>query len=254
VPKGPNSHRVIRIAVLVALVGGGAYAWYRYSSRPTAEQLLQAQIRKLEEEKQRLEAQKKHLEAFVRRLTDERRVAQLLVNDQVKKGDQIVCTSLTFVELDRNGRIRNWVPLEPIRGNVIHVEALVVHFEQGYIEKDDPLRNHSIALFTRIYGDHQAPVDGQRLDLPGKIPAYYCDESLSREAAEFEQELWTNFWRLAEDPQYRKDKGVSLAQGEGPWVYVYKDYSYTLTAGGNAGLRIRQEPLSIDMRQALSHP
>lgn len=247
-----NTPRIFRIAVLIAVVGGGSYAWYRYNNRDTPEKQLQARIRQLEEEKQRLEAQKKHLQEFVKRLTSERRVAQILVKKQVKSGDEIDSTYLMFQEFNRKGEPMLPRFLQPIRGNVIHVDALVIRFDKGFIENDDPLRGHSIVLFYRIYGDKQPPAEGQRLDMPGTAPAFYCDESLSPEAQAFETELWKNFWQLAEDAKYRKEKGVELAQGEGPWFHFYEGYRYTLTVQGGGGLSIRPEPLSAEMRAVLN--
>ena len=157
-----------------------------------------------------------------------------------------------FQEFDRSGNPLLPRVLLPIKGNVIHVDALTIHFDKGFLENDDPLRGQNIVLFYRIYGDKQAPADGQRLDVAGQPPGFYCDDSISPEARAFEAELWKNFWRLAGDAAYRKDKGVEVAQGEGPWTHFYEGNRYTLSMQGGGGLSIRPEPLSEEMRAALN--
>src|SRR5688500_19888587 len=56
-----------------------------------------------------------------------------------------------------------------------------------------PLRGHSVALFTKIYGDKQSPAEAQRIDEPGTIPSVYrgADPRVSK----FELELWQNLDR-----------------------------------------------------------
>ena len=68
---------------------------------------------------------------------------------------------------------------------------------------------------------------------------------------EFEHELWTNFWKLAEDEAYRKEKGVRVAQGEGVWVPFQPDRLYTLTLESDGGLNITSSPLKGVYREAL---
>jgi hypothetical protein len=60
-----------------------------------------------------------------------------------------------------------------IKGNVAHIDAMVIKFEQDFIKKGDPLRGHSLVLFHRLYGDYQAPVEGFMIDMPGKPPEVY---------------------------------------------------------------------------------
>jgi hypothetical protein len=238
---------IVKIAVLCILVAGGSVAVYRYEQSRSAEAKLQADVKRLEQQRQ-------HLQDFVSRLTSEKRVAEILVTDQTGASGHIESTTLMFVEYGRDGK-----QLPPkfftIKGNVAHIDAMVIKFDHGLMEKNDPLRGHSLVLFYRLFGDYQAPVDGYRIDTPGAIPEIYRgDASLSREAYAFEADLWENFWRLANDPEYRKEKGVRIAQGESPWTYFYPESIYTVTMEAAGGLSIHQRPIDgvwKEFREAL---
>jgi hypothetical protein len=242
------TRQIVKIAILCLLVAGGSVAVYRYEKSRSAEAKLQEQV-------QRLERQRQHLQDFVSRLTSEKRVAEIIVTDQIlSSGGHIESTTLMFVEYGRDAK-----QLPPkfftIKGNVAHIDALVIKFDRDLMEQNDPLRGHSLVLFYRIFGDYQAPVDGFRIDTPGTIPEVYRgDPTLSPEAYQFEAELWENFWRLASDPDYRKDKGVRLAQGESPWTYFYPESIYTITMEAAGGLSIHQRPIDgiwKEFREAL---
>ncbi len=230
-----------KILVLLLLVGGGAYGIYKYESRSAKEAQLAAEI-------VRLEAQKKHLEDFVTRLTRERRMAELVVMEQgYKNGD--TTTTLLFSEIARDGT-RLPPKFFTIVGNVVHIDTLVIKFERDFIEKDDPLRGQSIALFYRLYGDRQAPIDGFPIDDPGQPPLIYHDSSpKSEELRQFEADLWKHFWHATDDAAYRKEKGIRLAQGESPWRYVYPDFIYTLSIEGGGGVNMASRPIDDLFRQ-----
>ena len=146
-------------------------------------------------------------------------------------------TALMFVEYDGEGK-----QLPPrfftVKGNVAHVDALVIKFEQDFVKKGDPLRGHSLVLFHRLYGDYQAPADGFVIDTPGKPPEVYRIPTRTPAASEFESQLWQDFWKLADDEGYRKEKGVKVAMGEGPWTRFYPDKVYTLTLQADGGLSL----------------
>ena len=241
------TRQVIKIAVLCLLVAGGSIAVYRYERSRSAEAKLQAEV-------QRLEARRQHLQDFVTRLTSEKRVAEILVTDQVAVSGHIQSTTLMFVEYGRDGK-----QLPPkfftIKGNAAHIDALIIKFDHGFTEQNDPLRGQSLVLFYRLFGDYQAPADGFRIDTPGTIPEVYRSSSALPPAAhQFEADLWENFWRLANDPAYRKEKGVRLAQGESPWTYFYPESIYTISMEAAGGLSIQQRPIDgvwKEFREAL---
>ncbi len=234
--------QVLKIIFLAVLITGGAYALYRYERSHSIQAKLEEQVRQLEE-------QKKHLQSFISRLGSERRMAEIIVLDQERNDGQIESTTLLFVELTRDGQ-RMPPKFFTLKGHIAHIDAMRITFDRGYIEKDDPFRGHSIALFYRLYGDYLAPSEGFRIDEPGKSPEIYRpDPTVPPAVQEFEAELWRDFWKLAEDPKYRQEKGVSYAQGDGIWMPFYPDYVYTITIKADAGLNIVNRPMDPLFRE-----
>src|SRR5688500_18902860 len=172
--------QITKFALLTLLVIGGAVALWQYEKRWS---------RDARREQELLEAKQKaaQLEQFIQRLTTHKRRGEIIVSEQSKNsaGD-VESTTLLFVEYAPDGK-----PLPPrfftIEGNVAHLDALVIKFEQDLVKEGDPLRGHSLALFHRLYGDHQKPVDGFRIDAPGATPEVYKDNgAASPAAAQFE--------------------------------------------------------------------
>jgi hypothetical protein len=223
--------------VLTILVGGSVVAYLQTHS---------AQDRQLAE----VLDENRKLQDAVDRLTGERRVAEILVTDRQTGSDGIVRMTVLVEEYGRDG-----TPLPPARftliGGEVHLDATVIRFDKGLVEADDPLRGHSISLFTRIYGDHQPPAEGAVIDGPARIGE--LDRGADSQITRFEQGLWGQFWRLADDPAYRREKGVSAAGGQGVWFPADPDRLYTVTLQNNGGLSVANEPLKGIFRDAL-HP
>jgi hypothetical protein len=228
--------QILKLLFLSALVTAGGYAFYRYEKWRSAEVRLVQEVRRLEE-------QKKHLQEFVARLTSERRVADIIVTDQTPKGNSVESTTLLFVEYARDGS-RLLPRFFTVKGHIAHVDALVIKFDHGFIENNDPLRGHSIVLFHRIFGEYQTPSEGHLIDEPGQAPDIYRGPANQAAAARaFEAELWRDFWKLADDPSFREKKGVRVAQGESPWTPFHPDRVYTLTLEAAGGLNIVSRPM-----------
>jgi len=226
----------LKIVVLFGLFIAAAVGIYTYQSHNSVQAELQREQQRTAE-----------LRQIVQRLEAERRVADVIVTDQ-KTIDGFLRTSILFVEYARDG-----TSLPPkrftVEGKTVHLDAMVIKFDGKFVEQNDPLRGHSIALFTRLYGDRQTPADGFTVDEPGQVPGIY--KTTEPELSEFEKELWQNFWRLADDPSYRAAMGVRTAQGEGVWRPFEPDRLYTITLESNGGLNIRSEPLRGIYSEAL---
>ena len=207
-------HSLSKLLGLFVLVIAGSIGVYLYATHSSTEQRLHEVERKNEQ-----------LNQIVTRLSDEKRVAEVLVTDQ-KTIDGVLNTTLLFVEYGKDG-----ASLPPrsftIRGKMVHVSAQVIRFEQNFVREGDPLRGQSIALFTAIYGDRQNPVDAQRIDEPGKIPEVY--RGVDPRASAFETQLWTDFWRLFDDENFRKEKGVHTSFGQDVWGPFEPGKLYTIT-------------------------
>jgi hypothetical protein len=227
-----------KILGLVCVVLAGSVGLWVYQDRFAAS----VQVAKLEREKQALQQ-------VVKRLTDEKRVAELLVTNQsMDPRSGAMMTTLLFVEYTKNGQ-----SLPPrsftIDGKLAHVDALVIKFEHEFVKENDALRGKSIALFTRIFGDKQAPNTAELIDIPGSIPDIYRDAD--PRVIEFEQDLWKEFWRLTTDEAFRKEKGVRVAMGQGVWGMFEPDRLYTITLESDGGLSLTSETLKGIYREAL---
>jgi len=197
---------------------------------------------------EKLQDEKHQLEQVVTRLSTERRVADVLVSRQEPNAQGVTETTLLFVESDKQG---NPLPAKSftILGSVAHIDAMVIKFDHGFVQDNDALRGHSIALFTKIYGDHQSPADAQMIDPPGKIPDLY--RGADPKVTQFEIGLWNNFWKLYDDPAYRQEKGVRALGGHGVWGPFQPDRLYTITLEADGGLNMTSEPIKGIYREAL---
>jgi hypothetical protein len=225
--------KILSLGVFI-IVGSAGIWWYQehFSAR-----------RELEQAKQ----ENRVLQQVVQRLSDEKRVAEVLVTDQ-KTVDGVLNTTLLFVEYDRQG---NSLPPRcfTVRGKRVHFDALVIKFDRDFVKQGDGLRGHSIALFTTVYGDAQSPENGSMIDTPGNVPEIYRDTD--PRLSEFEQKLWREFWDLARDPKLRDERGVRVANGQGLWGPFEPDMLYTITLESDGGLNMKSEPLKGIYREAL---
>ena len=225
-----------QITVVLTVLIGGTVALVLYH-RHTA----------TSREIERLAAQKQELEEVVQRLGSEKRVADVIVSKQ-ETINGVLNTTILFVEYDRAGK-----PLPAktlvVRGGMIHFDAMVIKFDRDFVQRNDPLRGHSIALFTRAYGDHEAPEAGARIDEPNGVPQIY--RGADPRVTQFEMSLWRDFWRLASDDAYRSGFGVRVANGQGVWGPLAPERLYTLTLESSGGLNLTSEPMKGIYREAL---
>ncbi|HLL90102.1 MAG TPA: hypothetical protein VK324_12440 [Tepidisphaeraceae bacterium] len=226
--------KTVSLSLLLVATTVGLYA---YRAHTAAERQLAA-----------AESRNRELATFIQRLSGERRVANVIVTDRSTDATGTVRTTLVFVEYAADGR-----EMPPkrftIEGDRAHIDALVVKFDRDFVLQGDALRGHSIALFHRLFGDRQTPADGFPIDEPGRVPDLYKHAD-SRVSA-FEQELWSNFWRLTTDEAYRRDKGVRVAVAQSVWGPFEPDRLYTITLEAAGGLNITSEPLKGIYREAL---
>jgi hypothetical protein len=225
--------KILGLAVMV--IGGSLGLWvYQYNF--SADRKIQ-----------KLELEKQALKEVVERLSDEKRVAEVLVTDQQKINDQVQ-TTLLFVEYDKSGN-----SLAPrtfhVVGEQVHIDAMVIKFDRELVKQGDPLRGSSIALFTRLYGDRETPQAAQLIDQPGTIPAIYF--SADPQIADAELSLWKEFWQLADSAELRQKRGVRVANGQGLWGPFKPDTLYTLTLESDGGLNMTSAPLKGIYREAI---
>jgi hypothetical protein len=198
---------------------------------------------------EKLQDEKRQLEQVVTRLEHERRVADVLVSRQEKNDAGVLETTLLFVEYDKAG---NSLPAKSftIQGNTAHIDAMVIKFDHDFVAANDALKGHSIALFTKIYGDSQSPADAATIDTPGRIPDFY--RGAEPVVTDFEMGLWKDFWKLYEDENFRQSKGVRALGGHGLWGPFQPDKLYTITIESDGGLNMTSEPLKGIYRAAMN--
>lgn len=85
-----------------------------------------------------------------------------------------VITKIEFVDINDQGQPIGKPKTFDIKGDMIYVDYLTVNFEDKYIENSALDRATSIALFQRIFGEHQEPAKGFQLDTVGTRPTAYA--------------------------------------------------------------------------------
>jgi hypothetical protein len=221
---------------LLFAVAGAAVAWWLLT--PRGDPADKARITVLEGEVTRLEGEIVKREVQLKYLRQRRRVARV---DQVvripepeSQGGSL--TSFRFQEVDEAG-----LPLGPaqpftIRGDIAYFEALVVKFDDAFVEQNDLLKGSSLLLFRRVFGEHQAPADGFPLDAVGQRPAGY--ESDPAAGSLFYQDLWSRFWEYSLDPEVVRQAGVRAMHGEAPFVKLAPGKAYEIDLRSSEGLVI----------------
>ena len=238
---------LLKIAGLCVLIVAGAVVVAHVTNRsPLQEQVNELQS-KLDEANHAVE-----------RLTATRRVAQLLVTDQHVGPDGVPRTTLLVEEYAADGGpatadAATGDAIAPLRvtivGDEAHLDATIITFHTDLTLAGDPMRGHSMLLFTKLFGNHQPPADGTPIDTPDRLGQ--LDRGTDPRVSTFQRSLWRQFWQLAEDPDARRKCGVSSAGGEGVWFRCKPDQLYTVTLQATGGLSVSGEPLKGIYRDAL---
>jgi hypothetical protein len=197
----------------------------------------EARVAEQDEELARQRRQIRDLEAAVQLLKIDHRLARLEVLEQRETPDG-VRSRVRFTELDEDGE-----PLGPgqeleVDGSRVYVEALVIKFDDSYVEHGDFLRGTSVCMFRSLFGDAQKPSEGALLDSPmTQPPPYGGGDDLD----DFHAELWHRFWEYANDPEAAAKKGVRAIHGEAPFMEVRPGKSYRVELRASGGLTIGAE-------------
>ena len=188
-----------------------------------------------------LQAKVRELELALKLLKVDHRLARLSVKEQraapALKGG--VETVVVFQELDGEGE-----PLGPeqpftLVGTVAYIDALVIKFDDSYVEQGDALRGSSICFFRRLFGEYQQPSEGFPLDSVGTRPRSYGagDDA----PPPVESTLWQHFWDYANDPTAAAKAGVRALHGEAPYIELRPGMSYRVELRASGGLTVRPE-------------
>lgn len=159
-----------------------------------------------------------------------------------KNSGKVLETKIRFTEFDpENGSIVAKPAEFTIRGDMIYVDALVVKFDDRFVENADALRNRSLISFQRVFGENQTPAEGYRIDAEGMIPSVYRSGSENEEASAFEKKIWENFWEISNSPERQKELGIRAIHGEAPSQRLVPGRIYYLNLRASDGLSFRVE-------------
>lgn len=179
------------------------------------------------------------VQTAMRLLKVDHRLARLEVLDQQTGENESVSTTVRFTELTPDGDTLGSPRVFTVPGDIVYVDNWIVKFEDKYVESADLVRGTSLTLFRRIFGEDQAPRDGFALDEVGSTPQAYLRGG---QASDFEQEIWSQFWEFANDPDKAASKGIRAAHHQAVGQKVVPGKSYLIELRASDGLTIR--PLS----------
>jgi hypothetical protein len=216
----------------------------------------QQEVTKLNEEVAEKAAQIERLEVSKKLLKVTHRLAHLTVLDQRERppaesaqetsesGDEPptnLITRIEFVEVNDGGHPIGEAKQFEIVGDLVYIDYLRVTFDDKYVEQSDLDRSTAIALFQRIFGEHQEAVDGFQLDTVGTRPTAYARGT---EMSDFERKIWNDFWLIANDSQRATDLGIRAAHGSAVSMRVQpgKTYEVKLRSTGDMTIRPIDKP------------
>lgn len=248
-----SSVRTILATLVLVVVGSAGYVAYDKVTKDERElSLATAKWQETEERlgkaNQQIEvlqsdltlAQEKvdQLETSLRLLKMDQRLARLDVIDkqEPEEGEEgPVMTTVRFSELTPDGDPIGEPKEFTVEGDIIYLDNWVVKFEDRFVEESHLQRGTSLALFRRIFGEHQNPVDGYPLDAVGGMPQAY---RRGGEPSDFEREIWSQFWTIANDSEKARELGIRAAHGEAVSIRAEEGRSYRIVLRASDGLSI----------------
>jgi hypothetical protein len=234
-------NRLVKSAAVLAASVVGVLALWGLATRPGPE------VRALQEERRELLEQRERLRSYVGRLTERRRVAQVLVTGQHTDDAGRVATTLTFQEVDENERpITDHTFTVP--SDFVYFDALVIRFDESLIDEPDQPGSRSLALFRRIFGETQPPEEGYPIDPPDQVPQRY---RAGPGATPAEQQLWQDFWTYVRHPEQAHKVGVRVAQCEAVGAPMKTGDFWVLELERDGGLNLIRQSLPGLIQQVL---
>ncbi len=266
--------RTLLMLVLVGGAGIGGYKAYELYNEPRKQLAdkqaeLDTTLENLKKANSDLEAQKKEIDDLSTKLSEtqaelekvevrmrflkvQRRLARLTVIDQHeiagtettqpaaadadRNSSANVVTKIEFVEVNEDGDPIGEAKQFDIIGDTVYVDYLRVTFDDKYIEESDLDRSTAIALFQRIFGEHQEAAEGYTLDTVGTRPTAY---GRGTEMSEFEKKIWSDFWLISNDRERAAELGIHAAHrtAVGQLLLPGMTYEIELRATGDMTIR-----------------
>lgn len=198
-------------------------------------------IEELGVELEESQAEARRLAAAVALLKVDHRIARLEILERFEleeDGETGIWTRVRFTELNQAGEAIGSPREIIVAGARVYVEALVIKFEDDYVEGGDFLRGSSVCLFQRLFGEAESPSEGTVLEAAGTLPAIYAGDDLPDP---FYRDLWARFWEYAADPEAAKQAGVRAVHGEAPFIEAIPGTKWRIELRSSGGLTIVPE-------------
>ncbi|HET6250888.1 MAG TPA: hypothetical protein VFE47_24580 [Tepidisphaeraceae bacterium] len=239
--------------LLMLTAAGGSLLVYHENNSPEHQRIraMEAENAELQKQVESEKAAKEKFKRFVQNLTSSTPVAEVVVRDPVYSDaaqTDVIGEYLVFTELDEQGKELSTREFR-IKGKRAHIDAEVVKFDANYVEENDPEKGRSVVLFRSLYDQATPPSGAYEIDAEGQTPPMY--QSSDPQIKQAQASLWKTFWKLVDDPNYRKDRGVRVAQGEGVWDDFDFGYKYRISVDAYGGPNITKVDLGAGIRNAL---
>ena len=234
----------------VGIVGYGSFVGYENYIKPGIEakealaelDQLKVDYKNQAAELERLTDENDRIKTSLRLLKVDRRLAnvQVMETSENEAGEPIML--VRFTEFDELGEPVGSSRDFELRGDKMYVDCWVVKFGDKYVEQADALRSASLCVFKGIYGNLDGPEGAKSLDSDSHdaYPDVYSDE---RKTA-FEEQIWADFWQLANDEKSQEELGIRAIHGQANYLKVEpgKLYEVNVRSSGAASL----EPVGTD--------
>lgn len=163
------------------------------------------------------------LNKAIRNLTDEQQIGFATIKSQSTNSLGQVESLVRFVQT-APGNPQEIVSEElfVVQGDIIHFDALIVKFSDEYVQDG---KARALYLWRRIYGESDAPKDGQLIETPGEAPERYRAITQSLRLKN-QPVFWEALWDLANDPQQLIEYGVTAVFGNAIYTKMQPDKVY----------------------------
>lgn len=150
------------------------------------------------------------LNKAIKNLTAEEQIGYATLQSQARDVTGQLQSTVRFVQTAA-GRPKEIVSeqLFTITGDVIHFDALIVKFNNQYVQDG---KGRSLYLWRRIYGENNSPASGKLIELPGDAPERY--HSISKSLRMTDSDIfWEAIWELANNPEQLSEYGITAVFG-----------------------------------------
>ncbi|MGI9517946.1 MAG: hypothetical protein ACR2NP_12915 [Pirellulaceae bacterium] len=237
-----TANSVVRTLLLVGFLGGFGYLGvlgYNNFIKPGLEaerikkEMAELQV-KYEEQERELTRTRTALKLVK---VDHRRALIKVLDKGVDEETEEPYFVVEFIEVDTDGLPISETREFRLRGTLMFVDSWVVKFEDKYVEQADELRSASLCVFKSIWGDLDERSGGQRLDTnDASVNTAYgtLDPKNS-----FEQQIWDDFWALANDPRRQQELGIRGNHGQVNYLQVEPGMVYQVDLRASDGLTLK---------------